>query len=289
MNDEQLEKIDYNNEIWKPCPDFETKYMVSNYGRVKSIGVHPSCKTGGIISQCKKKSRNGYMQLRLYDNGRAKTVEVHTLVAKAFIPNPNNLPCVNHKDENKTNNKVENLEWCTVKYNVRYSEAKKVDVYNLQGVLIDSVDCITDASTKYNVPRTNISRSCRANLYTEVHRKYQFRFHGEPFISKPPKIIKPRKRKIHHGLHSKEFYYRQISQYSLDGNLLNTFSNLTKASKTLNIARSNIRKCCNGKLATIGGYIFLYTNDSHLSIEDKISAKDNRKHVSKTESKLENV
>lgn len=276
---------DWADEIWKPCPDFENKYLVSNYGRVKSIGTYSSCKTGGIIVQHQKKGRNNYMQLRLYDNGRAKTVEVHTLVAKAFIPNPNHYNCINHIDEDKTNNKVSNLEWCTNQYNVRYSRAKAIDVYTLEGKLIDTLECAIDVAEKYNVPTTNICRSCNSKDYTEVHRKYQFRYKDEPFIPKPPIIIKPKKKKIHHGLFPKDHYYQKVNQYSLDGELIKTFSNLQEASNILGIARSNIRKSCKGKIVTAGGFIFLYSDNSNITIKDKLIDLANRKHISKTESK----
>ena len=111
-------------EIWKNIQGFEGLYQVSNLGRVKSFRrstkfgapdeliLHPS-----IIS-------SGYAVVTLYsEKGRAKR-QVHRLVASAFIPNPNNFPCVNHKDENKLNNFVENLEWCTYQYNNNYGTAK---------------------------------------------------------------------------------------------------------------------------------------------------------------------
>lgn len=66
------------------------------------------------------KSTPGYYIVHLQKDGKAKTVHVHRLVAMAFIPNPNNLPFINHKDETRTNNRVENLEWCTPQYNLRY-------------------------------------------------------------------------------------------------------------------------------------------------------------------------
>lgn len=88
-------------------------YEVSNKGNVRSLcGRHGDNRIlkQGIGSK-------GYTLVSLCDNGKQKTVNVHRLVAEAFIPNPNNYPCINHKDENKTNNAVENLEWCTYQKN----------------------------------------------------------------------------------------------------------------------------------------------------------------------------
>ena len=100
-------------EIWKNIEGYEGKYQVSNFGQVKSmIGqekvLHP------------KKHRTGHLQIGLHKDKKRKTMYIHRLVAQAFIPNPDNLPCVNHKDENPNNNNVDNLEWCTQKYNCNY-------------------------------------------------------------------------------------------------------------------------------------------------------------------------
>ena len=100
-------------EIWKNIEGYEGKYQVSNLGQVKSmIGqekvLHP------------KKHRNGHLQIGLHKDKKRTTMYIHRLVAQAFIPNPDNLPCVNHKDENPNNNNVDNLEWCTQKYNCNY-------------------------------------------------------------------------------------------------------------------------------------------------------------------------
>lgn len=76
------------------------------------------------------KNKDGYLRVVLYKEGKGKTIKVHRLVAQAFIPNPNNYPCVNHKDECKTNNCVDNLEWCDQKYNVNFGNGIKRRVAN---------------------------------------------------------------------------------------------------------------------------------------------------------------
>ena len=104
-------------EIWKPIEGYEGLYEISSYGRVKSLRRN-------IILEPKKEP-TGYLRCNLYLNKNMKTVSIHRLVALTFIPNPDNLPCVNHLDEDKTNNSVDNLEWCTVKYNNDYGTRKE--------------------------------------------------------------------------------------------------------------------------------------------------------------------
>lgn len=110
-------KSDIIHEIWRDVPGWEGVYQISNKGRIKSFKVHPS---GKVMSLCNK--TGDYIRLVLQKHGRnPKTVLVHRLVAQVFIPNPFNFPVVNHKDGNKQNNSVSNLEWCTNSYNVRHS------------------------------------------------------------------------------------------------------------------------------------------------------------------------
>ena len=102
------------NEIWRDVPHYDGLYKISNYGRVKSF-----CK-GDEQYKVQHDNGRGYMTVQLYKNGKMKNEYVHRLVALAFIPNPNGLPQVNHKDEDKQNNYVDNLEWCDATYNNNY-------------------------------------------------------------------------------------------------------------------------------------------------------------------------
>lgn len=103
-------------ENWKPIADYEGLYEISDLGQVRSL-YHDECR---IIKQ--SVGSRGYKLVSLCKDGKQKTVNVHRLVAIAFVPNPDSLPCVNHIDEDKKNNAASNLEWCSYYYNNVYGQ-----------------------------------------------------------------------------------------------------------------------------------------------------------------------
>ena len=109
------------SEVWKDVVGYEGLYQVSDRGNVYSVVRKDSRgrRIGGIILK-PIQSRGGYPQVQLYKNGKVKTKYIHRLVTEAFIPNPEKLPEVNHKDENPSNNELSNLEWCDARYNNDY-------------------------------------------------------------------------------------------------------------------------------------------------------------------------
>ena len=104
-------------EEWEDIEGYEGIYQVSNLGRVKSLNYNRTKKEKILKPQLHRK---GYLYVVLYKEGKGRHYKIHRLVAQAFIPNPENKPEVNHKDEDKTNNKVENLEWTTRRENCNY-------------------------------------------------------------------------------------------------------------------------------------------------------------------------
>lgn len=115
-------------EVWKDIPGYEGLYQVSNLGRVKSL---PRNTTRGKVLSLQNQ-QNGYFCVCLCKNGVSKRENVHRIVAEAFLPHSDSNNVVNHKDENKHNNKVTNLEWTTQKYNnvLQIQSGRVVGIYH---------------------------------------------------------------------------------------------------------------------------------------------------------------
>ena len=179
------------NEIWKDIPGYEGLYQASNTGKIKSndrlIVVPPNRKSILGFSYVRKGrlmrqqiSNCGYLRVLLYDrNSNHRYRQVHQLIASAFISNPNEYKCVNHKDENKVNNNADNLEWCTHKYNTNYgtsikrrSEKQKytnsrrtpVAKYDDFGNIICKYISMREAARLNNLHQSNIYKSCNGNI-----------------------------------------------------------------------------------------------------------------------------
>lgn len=178
-------------EIWKDIKGYEGLYQVSNYGRVKSLSrlkknfnVNTKTMDAIILPEKIRKpqlTRYGYYRIGLTKNSKQIYYSVHRLVAEAFIPNPDNLPQINHKDENKTNNEVTNLEWCTAKYNGNYG-ARNKRVGEKQYKQIKCIETgtiyksLTEASKSTGLSMGNISSVCNRRKWFNTAGGYHWEY-----------------------------------------------------------------------------------------------------------------
>ncbi len=151
--------MDMEEEIWCPINGYESIYEVSDKGRVRSL------KFGKERILKPRRNPEGYLKVCLYKNGEHKDYKVHRLVAKIFIPNPDNLPEVNHRDENKENNSVQNLEWCDRKYNINYGTrnqriSKPVLQFTKDGEFVREWKSTHDVERNLGYYNQNISSCC---------------------------------------------------------------------------------------------------------------------------------
>lgn len=164
-------------EIWKDIKDYEGFYQVSNLGNVKSLErkVNSKIKNNSFVIKKEKIlkktiNKKGYEMAHLSKKSKTKNKQVHRLVAEAFIPNPDNLPEVNHKDENPLNNNINNLEWCDRKHNINWGTrtqrakekmSKKINMYNLNNEFIKQFSGINEASRIMNISTNTICLCCQ--------------------------------------------------------------------------------------------------------------------------------
>lgn len=235
---------------------YEGLYKVNNRGEVLSVRSMKLLKAG--------KNSHGYMNIALTKDGKSKTHKIHRLVAIAFIPNPNNYPYINHKDEDKTNNNVENLEWCTHKYNLNYGTAierrsksikenplkqrKAVIQLSLDGKLISEYRSTKEASEKTDIDRRQISRAIN-------HVGKQA--HGFLWVLKENYCKEVDYAKLHkeESIHPKP---KQIAQYTKDGKFIKAWSSITEAHISLGIGFSALSSCLHGKYSHAGGFIWKF-------------------------------
>lgn len=169
------------NEVWKDISGYEGLYQVSNYGRVKSVGkIVNGSNQYGINFQYFRKDKIlkpirdnwGYLRVSLYKDNIKMAKRIHRVVAETFMPNNHNYTIINHKNGNKEDNSVDNLEWCSQSHNVLESyrlglqkpQTKKVLQYDLQNNFIREWDCISEPRKLYH--NSHIADCCSGKRKT---------------------------------------------------------------------------------------------------------------------------
>lgn len=164
-------------EIWKSIKGYEGLYEISNLGRIKSLNYNRTGKEKIIKPQ--KNKKNGYLQVNLYRNGKRKYSLIHRLVATAFLPNPLELPEVNHKDENPSNNIVGNIEWCDRRYNINYGSRIERTSKPVEASMFSDFReiCLRFSSTaeakRNDFTKSAVAACCRGCYCREGNNKYR--------------------------------------------------------------------------------------------------------------------
>lgn len=236
-------------EIWKDIEGFEGLYQVSNLGNVRSLNY---MRTGKIKNLSPRLHKDGYYQINnLSKNGSSKSFKVHRLVAQAFLPNPNNLPCIDHINTDKTDNRVENLRWVSFHENnsnpltrQKMAESKKgktLSEETKQKISDKLKGRVFSDETRQKMADANKGRI----LSDESRKKISDKLKGKPLsVETIKKMSESRKIKV--------------KQLTLDSELIKIWDSATDAAKELNLYSSSIGACCRGKLQTTGGFKWEY-------------------------------
>ena len=244
---------DLEGEKWKDIPWANGLYSVSSYGRVKSKRSRKILKLW--------LSKFGYYNCKICINNKEYVKRVNRLVAELFIPNKYNLPCVNHKDENKENNFYENLEWCTHKYNTNYGTCQERRILSLAKTLKNKSKFIIQYTisgefvAKYNgrseilksgLNYATIIRCCKRKINTSYG--YVWRYDGDDFSYTPPK-------------RNDDCCKKRVACVDMDGNIVSIYRGITDAAIAICGDKSKnaiISRCCKGGRPTAYGYKWRY-------------------------------
>lgn len=217
-------------EEWRPINGYEGLYEVSNLGRIKSLNCNHT-KKEGILKLYNDK--DGYLMVKLSKDKNNRLFRVHRLVAEAFIPNPENKPCVDHINTIKNDNRVENLRWVTYKEN--------------------SNNPLTKKHINESLPRGENHFIYGKKLSEDTKRKMSESHKDKKFSEEHKRKLSDANKGKHRSI--------KIVQLSLDNELIKIWSSSHEAEKEGKFNKGNINSCCKGRLKTYKGYKWMYYED----------------------------
>lgn len=241
--------------MWKEIPNTDGLYLISDDGKVFSV------RSNRLIKN--QLSNKGYYRVELNFSGKAEKYSVHRLVAEAFIPNPDNLPEVNHKDENPLNNHVSNLEWCTHLYNVNYgtrvariqskrqtpmgadnSQSIRVYQFDLNGNFIAEYGSCGEAGRETGLRAASVARAARGK------RKQYAGFYWND-----------KKEFLYNGVRNQKFKQGAILKCDMDGNVIKRYERSLDL-KADGYNQISVNRVCRGERNTYKGYKWMHEGES---------------------------
>lgn len=263
-----------NEEEWKDIEGYEGRYQVSNCGRIRSFltkGVRNKVEMYDESSHIIKPILDtfGYHVVNLRKNNGMKGIKIHRLVAKAFIPNPNNLPQVNHKDGNKQNNNLDNLEWVTAKENIAHSfstglhmegsdypitiihKEKLHEVVGLRKLGLS----FREIGEQFGVEKSTAANICRNKTYLKYYNEEEFKAKVDAFVEKNKKKFY---RKDRRTLNANGVPSRKVIQKDKNGIVVGEYESITVAAQANGVLHTSIVNNLKGRSKYCGGYKYEY-------------------------------
>lgn len=266
MNNNISSKEVYLTEEWRDVPGFEGYFQISNKGNVKRLSRVVNGKV--YIESIVQPNIGRYIQVSLSANGKRRRFLVHRLVAMAFISNPNEYGYVNHIDENKHNNHVDNLEWCTQKHNCNHGtrtariksnmpQNKKVIQLTMDGEFVAEYPTIQDAARQTRICAGHICDVCKGNR--EFANGFKWRYKDPALFALAQTALASKQSKSTQSRKDKFIILsRKVAQYDSSGTLIRVFNGMREMAEEFGYCKPSIINCCNGKSKTAYGYIWKY-------------------------------
>lgn len=254
MTNTEKEKV-----VWKTYPDYPF-VQANQFGEVRTTDRYVTRKDGskqfvkGRVLKRQLNKRTGYLQVCISVNGKPLTLKVHRIVAACFLPNPDNLPQVNHKDCDRTNNNVNNLEWCTNEYNVAYREkygkaqSRPVFAVDLRTLKVLYFKSQGEAARQLGVTQGDISAILKGHFKT---------IHGFWFTEDESEITEEKVQKLKNSI----TFLNGVIAVNLKTFEVLYFKTQYEAKRQLNVYAQNINHVLKGQRKTAGGFWFCYADE----------------------------